>query len=140
MNSIELTALAITLFAGLATGIGSALAFFTKKTNKSFLSFSLGFSGGVMVYVSFVDIMPKAQAQLALTLPDNLATWYTVMAFFGGILYTTTKNAFISGGRFRNKQDSLFIFLISIPITGYITFLVQNFWLNITEPLLKGRS
>ena len=68
---------------------------------------------------------------------DNLVLMLTgsTMAFFGGILYTTTKNAFISGGRFRNKQDSLFIFLISIPITGYITFLVQNFWLNITEPL-----
>ncbi|MDZ4907088.1 zinc transporter ZupT, partial [Clostridium perfringens] len=38
----------ITLFAGLATGIGSLIAFLAKNTNKKFLSISLGFSAGVM--------------------------------------------------------------------------------------------
>ena len=68
---------------------------------------------------------------------DNLVLMLTgsTMVFFGGILYKTTKYAFISGGQFRNKQESLLIFLIAIPITGYITLLVQNFWLNITEQL-----
>ena len=46
-------AFGLTLFAGLSTGIGSALAFFTKSTNTRFLSVSLGFSAGVMIYVSF---------------------------------------------------------------------------------------
>ena len=53
-----LLAFALTLFAGLSTGIGSAIAFLTKKTNKKFLSLSLGFSAGVMIYVSFVEIFP----------------------------------------------------------------------------------
>ena len=44
--------LLLTLGAGLATGIGSAIAFFAKRTNKRLLSFSLGLSGGVMIYVS----------------------------------------------------------------------------------------
>ena len=47
--------LLLTLGAGLATGIGSAIAFFAKRTNKRLLSFSLGLSGGVMIYVSFVS-------------------------------------------------------------------------------------
>ena len=34
--------LLLTLGAGLATGIGSAIAFFAKRTNKRLLSFSLG--------------------------------------------------------------------------------------------------
>ena len=51
----------ITLFAGLSTGIGSALAFFTKKTNTRFLSVALGFSAGVMIYVSLVEIFQKAK-------------------------------------------------------------------------------
>ena len=38
----------LTLFAGLSTGIGSAIAFFAKTTNTKFLSISLGFSAGVM--------------------------------------------------------------------------------------------
>ena len=36
-------AFALTLFAGLSTGIGSALAFYTKQTNHKFLSAALGF-------------------------------------------------------------------------------------------------
>jgi len=54
-------AFGLTLFAGLSTGIGSAFAFFTKNTNTRFLSVSLGFSAGVMVYVSFVEILQKAK-------------------------------------------------------------------------------
>ena len=41
-----LFAFALTAIAGLSTGIGSALAFFSRRTNKSFLSIALGFSGG----------------------------------------------------------------------------------------------
>ena len=55
-----LIAFGLTLFAGLSTGIGSALAFFAKRTNTRLLSVSLGFSAGVMIYVSFVEIFVKA--------------------------------------------------------------------------------
>ena len=49
-----LTALLLTLVAGLSTGIGSLMAFFTKTSNTKFLSGALGLSAGVMVYVSFM--------------------------------------------------------------------------------------
>ena len=51
-------------FAGLCTGLGSALASFTKRTNKNFLSIFLGSSAGVMIYVSFVEIFQKTRASL----------------------------------------------------------------------------
>lgn len=79
-------AFGLTLFAGLSTGIGSALAFFTKTTNTRFLSLSLGFSAGVMVYVSFVEILQKAKESLTLDFGVRTASWYTVIAFFSGIL------------------------------------------------------
>jgi ZIP family zinc transporter len=56
-----LIALALTLFAGLSTGFGSALAFFAKRTNTRLLSGALGFSAGVMIYVSFVEMFPEAK-------------------------------------------------------------------------------
>jgi ZIP family zinc transporter len=59
-----LFAFGLTLFAGLSTGIGSVMAFFAKRTNTKFLSISLGFSAGVMIYVSFVEIFMKAQDSL----------------------------------------------------------------------------
>ena len=79
-------AFGLTLFAGLSTGIGSALAFFTKSTNTRFLSISLGFSAGVMVYVAFVEILQKARLSLIPSYGDKMAAWYTVLAFFAGIL------------------------------------------------------
>ncbi len=79
-------AFGLTLFAGLSTGIGSALAFFTKSTNTRFLSVSLGFSAGVMVYVSFFEILQKARESLIPEFGEKLAAWYAVLAFFAGIL------------------------------------------------------
>nr|UWI51152.1 zinc transporter ZupT [Clostridioides difficile] len=75
----------ITLFAGLSTGIGSCIAFFAKKTNTKFLSVSLGFSAGVMIYVSMIEIFPKAQEALTKSMGEKLGSWSTVIAFFVGM-------------------------------------------------------
>ncbi len=81
-----LIAFGLTLFAGLCTGIGSALAFLTKKTNTKFLSVALGFSAGVMIYVSMIEIFVKARTSLVAELGLKGGSWATVGAFFGGIL------------------------------------------------------
>ena len=57
--------LMLTLGAGLATGIGSTIALFAHRTNKRLLSFSLGLSGGVMIYVSFVELFQQAHTTLS---------------------------------------------------------------------------
>ena len=64
MNENFLLAMLLTLLAGLATGIGGAIAFFAKRTNTKFLSVALGFSAGVMVYISFVEIFMEARNTL----------------------------------------------------------------------------
>lgn len=79
-------ALALTLFAGLATGLGSLVAFFTSRTNTKFLSFALGFSAGVMIYVSLVEIFMKAKDSLTASLGDTKGYAFTVIGFFGGML------------------------------------------------------
>jgi len=81
-----LFAFGLTLFAGLSTGIGSAIAFFAKQTNTKFLSVSLGFSAGVMIYVSFVEIMVKARDELIIELGTRGGHWLTVGSFFAGIV------------------------------------------------------
>lgn len=85
MNNI-LIAFLITLFAGLATGVGSLIALLSKSTNKKFLSVSLGFSAGVMIYVSMVEIFVKAKDSLILARGVKLGNWLTVISFFGGML------------------------------------------------------
>lgn len=87
MNSQSiLMAFLLTLFAGLATGIGSALAFFAKRTNAKFLAGSLGFSAGVMIYISFVELFAEAQHALAVAYGEGRGSWVTALAFFAGIL------------------------------------------------------
>lgn len=78
-------AFSLTLLAGLATGIGSAMVLFTKNTNKKFLSFSLGLSAGVMLYVSFVEILAKAVESLSEIYGDKLGNCYAVLGFFIGV-------------------------------------------------------
>ncbi|HBH49747.1 MAG TPA: zinc transporter ZupT [Bacteroidales bacterium] len=76
----------LTLFAGLSTGIGSAIAFFAKTTNTRFLSVALGFSAGVMIYVSLIEIFQKARTELVTVYGDTNGYWIRVIAFFAGIL------------------------------------------------------
>ncbi|HHY82033.1 MAG TPA: zinc transporter ZupT [Clostridiales bacterium] len=80
-----LTALGLTILAGLATGIGGAIAFFAKKTNTKFLSVALGFSAGVMVYISFVEIFAEAKRMLVGELGNKTGSWVALAAFFGGM-------------------------------------------------------
>ncbi len=78
--------LLLTLGAGLSTGIGSLIALFTHRTNRRLLSFSLGLSGGVMIYVSFVELLAQAQATLGAEYAPRQAMGIAALAFFGGIL------------------------------------------------------
>ena len=79
-------ALGLTLFAGMATGIGSAVAFTAKRTNYRFLSVATGFSAGVMLYVSFVEIFVKGVTSLTAAYGNYWGHWVNAASFFGGIL------------------------------------------------------
>lgn len=76
----------LTLVAGLATGIGSAIAVFMRRTNNKALSFALGLSAGVMVYVSFAELLNESQALLSVEWGVKLGSIYSVLALFSGIL------------------------------------------------------
>jgi len=80
-----LIAFSFTLFAGLSTGIGSLMAFLSKDFKPKFLAGSLGFSAGVMIYVSLVEIFYKAKVSLSYALGEKHGYSLTVFAFFLGI-------------------------------------------------------
>lgn len=75
----------LTTIAGIATAIGSIIAFFTKTTNTKFLASALGFSAGVMIYISFVELLAGANRNLHELFGRNGA-FYSLIAFFGGII------------------------------------------------------
>lgn len=80
------TALGLTTFAGMATGVGSVIAFAARRTNYRFLSVSTGFSAGVMLYVSFAEILFKGSVVLVGYYGEPAGHWINAASFFGGIL------------------------------------------------------
>lgn len=78
-------ALLMTLFAGLATAIGGAIAFMVKKNNLKALSVGLGFSAGVMIFLSFNEIIPEAGEMLKLHFPNDY-NWIVYTGFIAGII------------------------------------------------------
>ncbi|MDR2626848.1 MAG: zinc transporter ZupT [Dysgonamonadaceae bacterium] len=86
MESTRLfTAFILTLAAGLSTGIGSLIAFVAGRTNRKFLCFSLGLSAGVMIYVSFMEMMPAAKGELIAAFGNRTGMLYLLAAFMGGM-------------------------------------------------------
>jgi len=85
MENNVLFALGLTLFAGLSTGIGSLIGFMSKQFNPRFLTIALGFSAGVMIYVSMIEIFVKARDSLSVSYGDKMGYVLTVMSFFAGI-------------------------------------------------------
>ena len=80
-----LVAFGLTMIAGLATGIGSLIALIAKHTNTKFLCASLGFSAGVMLYVSFMDLIPIAKEELVVHYGEKTGMLSLALAFFGGM-------------------------------------------------------
>lgn len=81
-----LIAFALTLLAGLSTGVGAAIAFFAPRTNTRFLSVCTGLSAGVMLYVSFMEILPEAFRQVAEAgFAERPAAALGTLGFFAGI-------------------------------------------------------
>jgi Predicted divalent heavy-metal cations transporter len=84
-NQIVLIAFLLTLFAGLSTGIGSLISLIAKRTNTNFLSLALGLSAGVMIYVSFMEMLPNSLEMLSEVFGKKTGMLYMILGLFGGI-------------------------------------------------------
>jgi ZIP family zinc transporter len=83
--STLLPAFSLTLLAGLATALGALLTFISKEDNLKFLSIGLGFSAGVMIYLSFVEILANSQNAFASKYDPFIGEMLSIAAFFVGI-------------------------------------------------------
>ncbi len=102
-----LFALGLTLIAGLSTGIGSSIALMAKRTNTRLLSIALGFSAGVMIYISFVEVFPDAREGFISRFGNFSGTLYTLAAFFGGMLIIGLIDKFIPSAENPHEMRSV---------------------------------
>ncbi len=82
MPSVEtiLFALALTLLAGMSTGLGGLLTLVSRRQSTRVLAFAMGLSAGVMIYISFMELLPEAS--------EHFSEAVTAAWFFGGIGFT----------------------------------------------------
>lgn len=102
-----LFAFSLTLFAGLSTSVGGLLAFFPKKMTEKFLSMSLGFSAGVMIYLSFIEILVGAEESLIEVYSEQQGRFITMLSFFGGMLLIFLISHFITIEPKKSKETKL---------------------------------
>lgn len=146
-----LIALGMTLVAGLCTGIGSLMAFFTKHTDTKFLSMALGLSAGVMIYISFMELMPEAMDDMMGLYPEKTAAMYALLAFFAGMglialidfLVPEDENPHeyhVSGGNHRHLKRTGIMLALTIGIhnfpEGIATFVSGLESIDIALPIL----
>ncbi|MCQ2753524.1 MAG: zinc transporter ZupT [bacterium] len=86
--------LLMTVLAGLATLLGGFVTFFVKKNNMKVLSLGLGFSAGVMIFVSFTEILSDAKNLLAEHFPNSFH-WLIFAGFILGVIISKLIDTFL---------------------------------------------
>ena len=102
--------LLMTMLAGLATIIGGFITFLVKKNNLKILSLGLGFSAGVMIFVSFTEILTSAGDLLKTYFPNDYA-WIVFGGFIAGTIISKLIDIFlpdhIEEEDFENSKEHL---------------------------------
>ena len=77
----------LTVLAGLSTGMGSAIAYFLHRPGPAQMSLILGFSAGVMLYVSFAELLHQSFQKVGFGIAN--------IGFFAGIAFIAVLDIFI---------------------------------------------
>jgi ZIP family zinc transporter len=124
-NSVILAFL-LSLIAGLSTAIGGCIALFVKNTNTKFLSLSLGFSAGVMIYVSMIEILSEANMFFNGVFGKKIGELIAIIIFFIGMLIITLINKYIPKDMY-SKNNTSKIKLMRTGIFSAVIIAIHNF-------------
>jgi len=91
-------AMLVTTLAGLSTGIGSAIAFLIRTPRYAYLALGLGFSAGVMVYISFTELLGTAIGDVGFAKAN--------LAFFVGIAFIALIDIFVPHEYEEERRDN----------------------------------
>ena len=86
--------LLMTFLAGFATIIGGFITFLVKKDNLKILSLGLGFSAGVMIFVSLTEILSTAEELLKIYYPVDYH-WIMFWGFIVGVIVSKLIDTFV---------------------------------------------
>lgn len=95
LDNQSLIALILSVLAGLSTVIGAFIVFFSKSENKKLITFSLAFSAGVMITISFTDLFPTAEATLSKYHGKPTGVFFALLFLIIGAIMAMLINHFI---------------------------------------------
>lgn len=120
--------LILSLIAGLSTLIGALIVFFTKTKNEKFITFALGFSSGVMLTISFTDLLPTAENSISQYHGKVSGVFWSILFLLIGGLMAYLIDIFIPNEDNRRSADSKTNFdLFRVGIVSTIALMIHNF-------------
>lgn len=108
--NIYILPLLLTLFAGMSTVLGGFVTFFIKRDNLKALSVGLGFSAGMMIYLSLNDLVPEASEMLNSYYGLTMSKAFAFLGFFIGMFIAIIIDYFVPDhieSDFLNNSESL---------------------------------
>ncbi len=109
----------LTSLAGLSTGIGSSIAYLIRKPKLSCLSILLGFSAGVMIYISFAELLAQAITEVGFLMAN--------LSFFGGIGAMFILDRIIPHTHMDTREDAQTWRLERVGIMTALGIAIHNF-------------
>jgi ZIP family zinc transporter len=119
MSDVVSLALLLSFLAGISTTIGAVAAFFIKKPTHGILGLTLGFSAGVMINVSFVELLTKSM--------DGIGFLHANFAFFVGMAVILAIDILIPHEYIAEKVESKDPKLMKTGILTALGTAIHNF-------------
>ncbi len=127
MEQEALRALLLSTLAGFSTMIGTIIIFFSKKKNEKLISASLGFAGGVMISVSFMELLPNALNYFNEFANHQLSTVYMVLSLIVGVLFASLLDHFIPHEEEKETHEMKHENLYRVGFVSMLAIAIHNF-------------
>lgn len=122
-----LQALLLSTLAGFSTMIGTIIIFFAPKKNERLLSVTLGLAGGVMISVSFIELLPEALAHFENVTNHYLSTFLMVLTLIFGVLFASLLDKFIPHDEENDTHELKHENLFRVGIVSTLAIAIHNF-------------
>ena len=120
--------LLLSTLAGLSTVIGAIIVFFNKTKNEKFLTFSLGFSAGVMITVSFTDLFPTAEESISkYHVEFQGVIWSILFLLIGGLIAFLIDSFLPDDEKNSLKESNKNYGLFRVGLESTIALMLHNF-------------
>lgn len=118
--------LILSTLAGMSTIIGAIIIFFSKYNNKRLITFSLGFSAGVMISISFSDLLPSAEETLSKYQGNTNGVILALLFLVIGVIIALLIDSFIPEEQNINSNKSKGK-LYKVGFVSMLALMIHNF-------------